>query len=375
MEMVDIDKLDALSRLRRRVAQLSPQTSHSIHKVQRRLRDVNNKSYEPEMIAIGPYHHGKNELKKMEELKVRYMQSLLDRKPDVDAERYLSAIAEVGKKAQDCYAEPVSLSAAEFIEMLVLDGCFIIELIGAGRKNQNDRTFHGLERDLVLLENQIPFFVLCELFDLIEGPEKHTLLMRRVLAFCRNVFPGNVMYNPGKRSDEVKHILDLIHSNWYPFPHNTSTATQASRFGLIIPSAAQLKDANVKFKKKEYDRGRLRFHTSRGTTVFDIEFKEDKGVMLMPTLRISDGTESVLRNLIAFEQYLPSHEPARITDYALLLDGLISSSKDVQILSQYELIENHLGSEEAVADFVNRLTKNVFLSQKQFLVRGYLRPH
>ncbi|KAL8534018.1 hypothetical protein ACS0TY_010146 [Phlomoides rotata] len=147
MEMVEIDKLDALSRLRRRVAQLSPQTSHSIYKVQKRLRDVNNKSYEPEMVTIGPYHHGKNELKKMEELKVHYMQSLLGRKPDVDAERYLSAIAEVGKKARDCYAEPVSLSAAEFIEMLVLDGCFIIELIGAGRKNQNDRTFHGLERD------------------------------------------------------------------------------------------------------------------------------------------------------------------------------------------------------------------------------------
>ncbi|KAL8552538.1 hypothetical protein ACS0TY_001285 [Phlomoides rotata] len=177
--------------------------------------------------------------------------------------------------------------------MLVLDGCFIIELIGEGRKNQNDRTFHGLERDLVLLENQISFFVLCELFDHIERPDKHTLLMRHVLAFCRNIFPGNVMYNTGKRSEEVEHILDLIHTNWYPFPHYTSTATQASRSGLIIHSVAHLKDVNVKFKKKEYDRGRLRFHTSRGTTVFDIELKEDNGVMLMPALRISDGTETI----------------------------------------------------------------------------------
>ncbi|KAL8501733.1 hypothetical protein ACS0TY_021012 [Phlomoides rotata] len=58
----------------------------------RQLREVNNKAYDSQMVAIGPYHHGKDELKKMEELKLRFMRSLLNRKSDVPVERYLSEI-------------------------------------------------------------------------------------------------------------------------------------------------------------------------------------------------------------------------------------------------------------------------------------------
>ncbi|KAL8482671.1 hypothetical protein ACS0TY_025634 [Phlomoides rotata] len=340
-EIVDID--DALSSLRMELTQVSTQASHFIYKVPRQLRDVNSKSYDPEKVTIGPYHHGKDEFKPMEEVKLRKMQSLLDRKPEVGLERYLSTIAGLEKRAQDCYAEPIRFNEADFIKMLVLDGCFIIELIGYEVDEiQNYRTFSGLERDLVLLENQIPFFVLCELFDLIEGPEQHGMLMERVLLFCINVFPGHVLYMPERRSEEVKHILDLIQTNC-----------------TIIPTATQLKDANVKFEKKKYDRVDERFHKRRGTTVFDVEFNQENGLMSMPALVIEDGTESLLRNLIAYEQYFFVHEPAPITDYALLLDCLINSSKDVQILCQHGIIQNCMSSDQEVADIVNRLCKKI----------------
>ncbi|KAL8534011.1 hypothetical protein ACS0TY_010139 [Phlomoides rotata] len=360
MEIVEIDdELDALSSLRMELTQLSTQASHSIYKVPKLLRDVNSKAYEPQIITIGPYHHGKDEYKPMEEVKLRYMQSLLARKPDVGLERYLSIIAGLEKKVRDCYAETIRFNVADFIKMLVLDGCFIIGLIGESTIH-NDRTFPGLKWDLVLLENQIPFFVLCELFDLIQGPDQHTLLMRRVLDYFEYVFPGNVLYKPEKRSEEVKHILDLIHSNWCPSPHNISTATQASSItSFLIPTAAQLKDANVKFERKEYDRDSETFRESRGTTVFDVEFNQDNGVMSMPALVITDGTESLLRNLIAYEQFFPTHEPAPVTDYALLLDCLVNSSKDVQILSQHGIIQNFVSSDQAVADIVNRLTLKI----------------
>ncbi|KAL8534021.1 hypothetical protein ACS0TY_010149 [Phlomoides rotata] len=358
MEIVEIgDELEALSNLRRRLTQVSSQASHSIYKVPKQLRYVNSKAYEPEIVTIGPYHHGKDEYKPMEEVKLRYMQSLLARKPDVGLERYLSIIAGLEKKVWDCYAEPIRFNAADFIQMLVLDGCFIIELIGNFRIH-NDRTFPGIQLDLVLLENQIPFFVLCELFDLIQGPDQHILLMRRVLAYFKNVFPGKVLYEPERRSEEVKHILDLVHNYWYPSPHNTSTASQAPISSILIPTATLLKDANVKFERKEYD---------RGTTVFDVEFNEDNGVMSMPALVIEDDTESFLRNLIAYEQFFPTHEPAPVTDYELLLDCLVNSSKDVQILCQHGIIQNFVSSDQAVADIVNRLTKTINYYSDNFI--------
>jgi len=49
----------------------------SIFKVPSRLRHVNERAFEPEILSIGPYHRGKDNLKMMEEHKKRYLQELL----------------------------------------------------------------------------------------------------------------------------------------------------------------------------------------------------------------------------------------------------------------------------------------------------------
>ncbi|KAK4402851.1 hypothetical protein Sango_1025800 [Sesamum angolense] len=45
------------------------QTQRSIYRVHKDLRDVNNRAYEPEIIAIGPYHRDKDNIRMMEEHK------------------------------------------------------------------------------------------------------------------------------------------------------------------------------------------------------------------------------------------------------------------------------------------------------------------
>ncbi|KAL8469492.1 hypothetical protein ACS0TY_032365 [Phlomoides rotata] len=367
-----------MERLSVRLDKLSTRAaSHSIYKVPMHLRDVNNKAFEPEMTAIGPYCGGKPKLKNMEEVKLRYMESLLARKPDVLVEQYISAIEEIVERARDCYAEPSRNfdSTIDFTDMLVLDGCFIIEVIQSPQLfllSFPDRSNHRiLQRDLILLENQIPFFVLCKLFDLIQGRESHLLLMKRVLRFFRNIFPGKVLYeNTLMRSSEsVKHILDLIHINWCPFNLPVPVPVQGCCAShMVIPSASKLKDANVKFRNKEYvsEPDLNIFRVDRCTSLFDVEFKNG-GKMVMPSLVIDDYTESLLRNLIAYEQLFPWDEPTWVADYAILLDCLINTSKDVQILCREKIIENMLGSDKAVKKFVNRLTESVVLNVNSFM--------
>jgi len=41
---------------------------------------------------------------------------------------YTNAMRELEEKARACYEGPISLSRNEFTEMLVLDGCFVLEL-------------------------------------------------------------------------------------------------------------------------------------------------------------------------------------------------------------------------------------------------------
>ncbi|KAL8534034.1 hypothetical protein ACS0TY_010162 [Phlomoides rotata] len=291
------------------------------------------KAYEPEMVPIGPYHHDKLKFKKAEELKLRYFDSLLQRKPEIQVEHYISAIEGIAKRARDCYAEPsMNLdSAEEFTDMLVLDGCFIIEVIRSPQLYERTfparSSYRNLQRDLILLENQIPAFVLCKLFELVEGegPEQHMSLMEHLLKFCLVFIP------------EI-----------YP---------------RVIPPASELKDANVKFHNKEYD---------SNTSLFDVKF-ECGGHLVMPILIVDDDTESLLRNLIAYEQLFPEDQPAYVVDYAILLDCLINTSKDVQIHSGKGIIQNMLGSDEAVVEIVNRLTDKVIFNSDSFMYADLFR--
>lgn len=65
------------------------------------------------------------------------------------------------------------------IEMMVLDGCFIVELLtkfrDSERREDNDPIFlmgwmlTMLRRDLMLFENQLSFFIICKLYDINRG--------------------------------------------------------------------------------------------------------------------------------------------------------------------------------------------------------------
>ncbi|GAB2279626.1 hypothetical protein Dimus_014270 [Dionaea muscipula] len=142
----------------------------SIYRVPRSLRDpAHEKSYIPQVVSLGPYHHGKESLEEMEQHKWRALDHMLKRhKQDINI--YVNAMKELEEKARACYEQPVStLSSENFVEMMVLDGCFMLELFrGAVRGfealgyEENDRVFSlsstiiPIQRDMIMLENQIP---------------------------------------------------------------------------------------------------------------------------------------------------------------------------------------------------------------------------
>ncbi|EYU24259.1 hypothetical protein MIMGU_mgv1a019904mg, partial [Erythranthe guttata] len=128
------------------------------------LRNVNMKAFEPEVISVGPYHPDKDNLKIMKDHKL--------------------SIEQLERSTRNCYTDPICLHVVEFIEMLVLDGCFIIDLVRKCNmiylREKNDPIFHmdkivnSLQQDLMLFENLVPFFILCKLFDLIDIPNQHS---------------------------------------------------------------------------------------------------------------------------------------------------------------------------------------------------------
>lgn len=93
------------------------------------IRRANEKAYEPEKLSIGPYHRGKRKLQDMENYKLRYLKRIPRRKGESSAKRYIAVLMEFEEKARSYYAENINLSQEDFVDMLLLDGCFIIELL------------------------------------------------------------------------------------------------------------------------------------------------------------------------------------------------------------------------------------------------------
>ncbi|XP_059631084.1 UPF0481 protein At3g47200-like [Cornus florida] len=239
-------------------------------------------------------------LQGMEEFKLQYLKSLLLRKEEKSAEGYVTAMRELEEKARKCYAEPTGLASDEFVHMMLLDGCFIIELflksLGMVRRDDNDPIFgigwmgNCLRLDLILFENHLPFFVLLKLYDLIEGPDPEMFILIALLFF--ETFLGHLgepRFDTISSLHEAQHLLGFLHGSRCPRLETGRNREIRRSEWRSIQCASQLQKGGIKFKKAE------------GRNMFDITYSN--GTIRIPHLTIADRTESLFRNLIAHEQY------------------------------------------------------------------------
>lgn len=239
----------------------------SICNVPSKLRNVNQPAYSPQIVSIGPIHHEKVHLQAMENHKLHYMLSLVERtqNPQKTLETCGEAILLIGKEVRVCYAEPIKYSEDELVKMLLLDGCFIIELVLRYTlpclRGNNDPIFTTswmcltLRHDLALLENQVPFIVLDTLFNrtVKQSPVNLALGSLPVLALCffmpcldinklHEATLGNIC------SRKTHHLLDLIHCCFLlTCPTIVPSRKETLRF---IHCATALSEAGIEFRNQ-----------------------------------------------------------------------------------------------------------------------------
>ncbi|OMP01918.1 hypothetical protein COLO4_11472 [Corchorus olitorius] len=357
----------------------------SIYRVPHYLREGDIKAYVPQIVSLGPYHHGKRRLRQMDPHKWRSLHRVLKR-TNQEIQLYLDSMKELEEKTRACYEGTITLSSNEFVEMLVLDGCFILELfqgaaVGFERLgySRNDPVFamrgsmHAIHRDMIMLENQIPLFVLDKLLGIQLGePDHKGKVARLAIRFFDPLMPTD---EPLSKSDMNRlgsslghtntfdpfsdlgglHCLDvfrrsLLRSGPKPIPRvwlkKRSNAIRVAdkRRQQLIHCVSELREAGIKFKKRKTDR------------FWDIKFKD--GILRIPRLLIHDGTKSLFLNLISFEQcHIDCSND--ITSYVIFMDNLINSHEDVAYLHYFGIIEHWLGSDAEVADLFNRLCQEV----------------
>ncbi|KAF4352638.1 hypothetical protein F8388_021807 [Cannabis sativa] len=331
--------------------------SCSIFRVPQSLIEVNGKIYQPHIVSIGPYHRGESQLRMIEEHKWQYLGSLLartEKNRGIKLEDYLSAMAELEQKARECYSETIHLSTEEFAEMMVLDGCFIIELL---RKAANLVLFEKDDpilsmawiipffyRDFLRLENQIPFFVLEKLFEISESkPQEQPALTLLALQFFDNAIQRPEGAIEKNRDLKPRHLLDLIRLSLIPTNHPEPRVRRKTP-AHIIHCVSKLRRAGINLRATKDD------------TFLCVKF--ERGVIEMPPITIDDFTTSFLVNCVSFEQCHKSCTK-HFTTYATLLDCLVNTSRDVEFLCDRNIMENCYGNDSDVARFINNMGKDV----------------
>ncbi|XP_027357478.1 UPF0481 protein At3g47200-like [Abrus precatorius] len=331
-----------------------------IYKVPQTLRVSNPKAYTPRIVSIGPFHKkrdfGREDkiLKPMEELKLKYLKGFLIR-TKLHLNNFIVKLKELEHKIQSCYAGPIDFNSDDFLQMILIDACFIIEHFlrfyqenGWKEKDpllQKHWLLIDIEHDLILLENQLPFFVLEDIYNLAGMQNEFPSFLEISFYYFSEFNRQNI--NPGRVCPRVspKHFTDLLRTFLIP----SSFDLGAPRKSAVIKhlySASQLLEAGIKLE------------ASPSNCLVDLNYYE--GVLTMPTFGVHDDTEIYFRNILAFEHCHVLHSPI-IIQYIKILDFLINTGKDVDILVDKKIIMNWMGDANAVATMVNSLGSNVFM--------------
>ncbi|XP_078154043.1 UPF0481 protein At3g47200-like isoform X2 [Carex rostrata] len=359
------------------------------------IRQKNKELYEPKMISIGPYYNGNNVFQAMEKHKYRYLRDYLSRNTRNSFDHCINELSKLESQARRCYFEESNLQSDKFLKMMLLDGCFIIEFLIKWYSGFPDEIFDVgwvlpiIRSDLLLLENQIPFFVIQKLFELLTSSDPvsaqeitssdpvptqeitssdpvptqeitssyHGIVKMLLYYFSRPQFIILV---------EIKHILHLYHLCYMPRPSEVYTKTYGiqrwlnpiklvcfrktkltnGRFPRTIPSATELKEAGVTFKCNESE------------NILDIKFQN--GTLEIPFISIEETHRSRLLNLVFFEQYY-SKLDMDLTSYACFMGSLFRNARDVTLLQKIGIVDNLLATNDELVSFFNWLTECSYL--------------
>ncbi|XP_058004130.1 UPF0481 protein At3g47200 [Hevea brasiliensis] len=341
--------------------------SCSIFRVPQSLVKIHPEAFKPQIVSIGPYHYGAKQLEMIQQHKRRFLGAVLDRTQEfgVGLDEFYKVIAIDEKKIRECYSESTDgFDSRQLIEMMILDGIFIIELLCiVGKLVQEDPDdpifksqwiYYSISRDLLRLENQIPFFVLRNLFErsISADSRKGLSLTELILKFFHHSMPEHYrkVRDRFKNNHDWKHLLDFLRSTFIPSSQEKASNNDDLR---LIQPVEKLRASGIKFKQ-----------SSRTATesFLDIKFKPH-GVLEIPCLITDDFIGSFLLNCVAFEQCFKDHS-SHFTSYVIFMGCLVNTTFDAGYLREHGIIENYFGTDKEVVKYFNEVSKDILFNIK-----------
>ncbi|CAL5007919.1 unnamed protein product [Urochloa decumbens] len=401
---------DRMHKTRDRIESRVATMQSRIHRFPRGLRGIGGDGEDghyivPSVVAIGPYHHGLPHLQEMEDVKhaaAYHFCSDAGRSTMEVYERILSLAGD----ARHCYAtdtddEAVArLSDAELAAMLLLDGCFLLQyMINSDAPmffaGPNLPSGEAILKDMMLLENQIPWLVLDALTDFLSVdvrqfvgdigdtffPKERPGWMARMFQMtCRRIPAETQFHSQSTISYKPAHLLGLLrfsqsqlHSmpsqdRWYQGSSKAfhlmknvlrhGRKKKVSSKALRSTSAVELAQIGVKLT------------TSKATWLGDMTLRKNLffGELSLSPLFLNDVTACWLVNMAALEASTAwDSDGFVVSSYLSVLAMLMDREEDVHHLRAKGLLRS-IFSNARTMDFFKGLAQHLRLGGRQVIL-------
>ncbi|XP_031482390.1 putative UPF0481 protein At3g02645 [Nymphaea colorata] len=210
----------------------------SIFNVPKPLMAAKPEAYIPQQVAIGPYHHRRPELYEMERYKLssaRWVQKSLR---NIKFQAVVEHFTKLEHRIRSSYHRYVELNGETLAWMMAVDASFLLEYLNlyavdcpraspasarmshlidcTGRKAAHGAT----SRDIVMLENQIPLFLLAKLleFQCASPQESERRLLMMLIGFCKELSPFRMVDDAPQIqvTDQGAHLLQVLYDAVVP---------------------------------------------------------------------------------------------------------------------------------------------------------------
>lgn len=216
----------------------------------------------------------------------------------------------------------------------------------------------SLSCDILLLENQLPLFVLQKLYELTnldddDDDDEQVSLNKLALQFFESLRPGKdiiTIEDFVDKGEEKSHLLALFHSSFF-----TNTPKPPAR---------------IRRRSNKYNTfsGKCWFYNAKLLVKHGIHLKKKPGNILdielnkkelrIPTLFIDENTTIVLKNLVAYEQ-----NDRRASSYFMSLvffiSNLLLNTEDAGLLMAKGIIRQTRHQGEEVVELFDNLAANI----------------
>ncbi|KAM1306752.1 hypothetical protein ACFX2H_009097 [Malus domestica] len=326
-----------------------------IQRVPIMLRDHKNfdKCFEPRVVALGPYHHGKEKYEQAEKVKLLLTANFLkDSDQTTNAETLLKKVGDKINDLRECYDEKATKDYDDeaLAWMLFVDGCSTLEFMYKYEKLEEFKIKRDqvafAEQDMLLLENQLPYRLLKWL---IKKSKIHQELNTSIERFIR--MHGGAPRDPATKR-EPTHLLDLLRTRMVGCPPSPSTKSgrRSTEGGHSFRNVQELQAAGIHFRYSKTN--------SLRAISFKLRF-QCCGFLYLPIIKVDDSMRPKFMNMIAYEMCSDFQNDFEVTSYIGFLDSLIDHPDDVKHLRKKGILLNLLGSDEEVAQLFNEIATDL----------------